>query len=74
MIRMNLRILRIRHNLTQSEMAQRVGYDRASYSLIEDGTRNPSIEFFMNLQEAFNIPDAEMWALTRLEKIAGVDE
>lgn len=73
MVRMNLRIFRIRHNLTQSEMAQRVGYERAAYSLIEAGTRNPSIEFFMNLQEAFNISDAEMWALTRLEKIAGVD-
>ncbi len=71
MIRMNLKIFRIRHNLTQSEMAQRVGYDRSAYALVEAGERNPSIEFFMNLQEAFNIPDAEMWALTRLEKICG---
>lgn len=73
MIRMNLKIFRIRHNLTQSDMAQRVGYDRAAYSMIEAGARIPSLEFFMNLQEAFNVPDEEMWALTRLEKIAGVD-
>lgn len=71
MIRMNLKIFRIRHGLTQSEMAARVGYDRASYALVETGTRNPSIEFFMNLQQAFNVPDAEMWELTHIEKIKG---
>lgn len=68
MIRMNLKIFRIRYGLTQSEMAARVGYDRASYALIESGTRNPSIEFFMSLQEAFDIPDEEMWGLTKIEK------
>lgn len=69
MIRMNLKIFRIRRNLTQADMAARVGYDRAAYALIESGTRNPSIEFFMNLQEAFDIPDEEMWRLTKIEEI-----
>ena len=71
MKRMNLKLFRIRHNLTQSEMAARVKYDRAAYALIEAGKRNPSIEFFMNLQEAFNIPNEEMWGLTLIEKIKG---
>ena len=69
MIRMNLKIFRIRRNLTQADMAARVGYDRAAYALIESGARNPSIEFFMNLQEAFDIPDEEMWGLTKIEEI-----
>lgn len=68
MPRMNLKIFRIRRNLTQSDIAQCVGYDRAAYCLIEAGARNPSIEFFMNLQEAFDIPNEEMWELTLNEK------
>lgn len=68
MRRKNLKIFRIRHDLTQSDMAQRVGCDRASYSAIEVGSRNPSFEFMEKLQTAFDIPDAEMWALLRSEK------
>lgn len=67
MQRMNLKLFRVRHNLTQSEIAERVGYNRAAYALIESGARNPSIEFFTNLQESFNIPDEEMWRLTKNE-------
>ena len=65
MQRMNLKLFRVRHNLTQSEMAERVKYNRAAYALIESGVRNPSIEFFTNLQAAFNVPDEEMWGLTK---------
>lgn len=68
-MRMNLKIFRIRRNLTQSAMAERVGCERATYALIETGKRNPSIEFFMNLQAAFNIADEDMWRLTKIEKI-----
>ena len=67
MRRLNLKLFRIRHDLTQYQMAERIGYERAAYSMVEAGTRNPSIEFFMNLQEAFDVPDEKMWELTRLE-------
>lgn len=65
--RLNLKIFRIRQNMTQDDMARRIGCDRATYSAVETGARNPSVEFFMDLQKAFNVPDEEMWGLTRLE-------
>jgi len=68
MKRTNLKIFRIRHDLTQSEMAERIGYERAGYSLVEMGARNPSIDFFTNLQNAFDIPDADMWELTKVDE------
>ena len=68
MRRTNLKIFRIRHNLTQSDMAARVNYDRAAYGAIESGARNPSIEFFMNLQAAFDVPNEQMWELTLLDE------
>lgn len=67
MKRKNLKIFRVRHDLTQSDIANRIDYDRQGYSAVENGKRNPSIDFFMNLQNAFDIPDEEMWELTKLE-------
>lgn len=69
MKRMNLKVFRIRQGLTQSEMAERVGYDRVSYALIEAGVRNPSVDFFTKLQAAFDVPNEKMWELTLLEKV-----
>lgn len=68
MKRTNLKIFRIRQDLTQSAMAERIGYDRAGYSLVEMGARNPSIDFFTNLQKAFDVPDYEMWELTKVDE------
>lgn len=67
MQRINLKIFRIRHGLTQSDMAERIGCDRNAYGAIELGKRDPSISFFNALQSAFDIPDAEMWGLTKRE-------
>lgn len=68
MRRKNLKIFRIEQDLTQSDMAQKVGCDRASYSAIEVGSRNPSYEFMEKLQTAFNVPSERMWALLEREK------
>lgn len=68
MKRKNLKIFRIRHDLTQSDMAQRIGCSRDAYSAIETGARNPSYEFIENLQAAFDIPNAEVWELLEREK------
>lgn len=64
MRRLNLKIFRIRHGLTQAAMAERIGCVRDAYCAIEAGKRDPSISFFYDLQKAFDIPDAEMWELT----------
>ena len=64
-MRTNLKIFRVTHKLTQAGMAEKIGYTRASYSSIEAGKRDGREIFWKSLQSAFNIPDAEMWALKK---------
>ncbi len=59
----NLKILRVRKNLTQAELAEKVGVSNPTYNLIEQGKRKGSIEFWVKLQQVFNLSDAEMWQL-----------
>lgn len=68
MERRNLKVFRIKHGLTQQEIAERIGTCRSIYSEVERGSRKCSIAFLDKLQAAFDIPDSEMWALTRLHK------
>lgn len=62
-MRMNLKIFRVQHNLTQEEMAEKIGCRRATYSCIENGTRGGRQEFWQSLQQAFNIPANNMFSL-----------
>ena len=54
--------------LTQTEMANKIGCSRATYSSIECGARNGRVTFWNNLQRAFDIPDAEIGGLMRIDK------
>ncbi len=63
--RINLKLFRIEHELTQEDMAQRCGLDRSSYSLIEAGQREGRLKFWRKLQETFNIPDENMFKLMK---------
>ena len=62
-MRTNLKILRVKHQLTQKEIADKVGVSYATYNLIEQGKRKGSTEFWKRIQERFNLTDAEMWQL-----------
>lgn len=53
--------------LSQSEIAEIIGCSRATYSAIETGARNGTKKFWRKLQKAFNIPDAEMWGLMKVD-------
>lgn len=64
-MRMNLKLLRVKHGLTQEQMAEKVGCTRGTYAAIENGTRNGRDYFWKSLQKAFNIPDEDMWALKK---------
>lgn len=64
MKRINLKCFRTKHKLTQQEMADRIGVPRAKYVRIENGTNSGKLEFWEMLQNAFAIPDEDMWALT----------
>ena len=65
MDRRNLKVFRTQHGLNQGEMAKKIGVSRSIYSEVESGKRNCSQRFLRNLQKAFDIPDADMWALTK---------
>jgi DNA-binding XRE family transcriptional regulator len=53
--------------LSQSQIAEIIGCSRATYSSIETGTRNGTMTFWRKLQAAFNIADAEIGALMRVD-------
>ena len=62
-MRTELKILRIKQHLTQAELAEKVGVSYATYNLIEQGKRKGSNDFWVKLQQVFNLSDAEMWQL-----------
>ena len=55
-------------DITQAEMAAKIGCTRATYSAIENGTRAGRDMFWNSFQNAFKIPDAEMWGFKKNEK------
>jgi len=67
-MRKNLKIFRVQNDLSQQEMSERIGVTRATYSAVEKGIREGRRTFWSKLQQAFNIPDGEMWALQKDEK------
>lgn len=54
--------------LSQSEIAEKIGCNRETYASIERGARNGSMTFWNKLQTAFNIPDAEIGGLMRVDE------
>lgn len=63
--RLNLRILRVRNDLTQEEMAKITGVNRMTYAFIENGERMGKMQFWLTLQEKFDISDEEMFSLMK---------
>lgn len=61
--RLELMAFRARHDLSQQEMADKLGINRSTYAMIERGQRRGSDAMWATLQAAFGIPDAEMWKL-----------
>ena len=59
-----------RHNLklSQQAMADKIGVNRETYASIERGARNGSMTFWRKLQLAFNIDDAVIGGLMRIEE------
>lgn len=66
-MRKNLKIFRVKNDLTQEEIAKKIGCTRASYQAIESGQREGRQAFWNDLQNVFHIPDSEMWALKKNE-------
>ena len=60
-MRTNLKVFRVKQNLSQEAFAEKIGYTRATYSAIENGKRSGRQRFWLDFQKAFNIPDADLW-------------
>lgn len=63
-MRKNLQMLRIAHDLTQEEMAARLGITRVAYWNIENGKSKGSIDFWLTVQREF--PDSDITELTEV--------
>lgn len=64
-MRTNLKIFRIKQNLSQTEISDKIGCSRATYAAIESGARCGRSIFWNDLQTAFELPDSEMWQLMK---------
>ena len=63
-----LKVFRVKHKMTQAEFAEKVGCSCSMYALIEQGNRTGTLDFWQKVKTAFNISDAEMWALTKIDE------
>lgn len=66
MVRQKLREARESAGLTQQEVASKVGIDRASYSNIELGKRNPSLNVAIKISDLLNKDVNEIFLLNRV--------
>ena len=66
-IRTNLKVFRVKHNLTQEEIASRIGCIRPTYSAIENGKREGRKTFWGDLQMAFGLTDDEIQELMKVD-------
>lgn len=49
----NIKLLRVKHNLTQKELAVAVGIERTALTRIERGERLPSLEIAYKISSCF---------------------
>lgn len=68
-MRNGLYMFRHGKRLSQSEIAAKIGCSRQTYSSIETGARNGTMNFWNKLKAAFNISDAEIGGLMRIDEI-----
>ncbi|WCM21419.1 helix-turn-helix domain-containing protein [Paraburkholderia bryophila] len=51
-----LRLIRVYHDLNQVELSQKIAMSCATISMLERGTKNPSLETLDKYAKAFNVP------------------
>ena len=64
-MRTNLKLLRVKHNMTQDEFAETVGVSRTTYAGVEQGNNNGTRRFWENVQNEYGIQDSAMWELMK---------
>ena len=58
-----IRRLRFERNMTQEELALRVGVSRQTIMSIEQARTNPSILLALSIAKALNVPVAEVFSM-----------
>lgn len=58
-----LKVLRAEHNLTQEDLAQRVGVSRQAINAIETGKYDPSLPLAIKLGKLFGKPVEDIFSL-----------
>lgn len=62
-MRTELKLLRVKHGLTQGEMAKQCGTSLSTYNLIEQGKRRGSQDFWLAVQKEFNLDGETVWKM-----------
>lgn len=71
MVRENLKDFRLMQRMSQDDFAKAIGYSRVMYQQVENGVREGTFDFWNAIQQRFNIPDSDMWKLTKKEEKRG---
>ena len=65
----NLKEVRVLNgDLSQQEVAEKLGISTGAYSFIENGKRTGSTKTWMKIQELFNLTDEDVWNLQKNNK------
>lgn len=60
MIHEALRLTRVFYDMSQSELAERLGISKSHLSEIESGKKNPTLQLLQKYSEVFDIPVSSM--------------
>lgn len=63
-IKVKVKEVRIQKNLTQEELAGRVGVRRETIIFLEQGKYNPSLKLALNIAEELKTPIDELFSLS----------
>lgn len=67
-MRTRLKLFRVKHKLTQEQIADKIGYGRMTYANVENGRRNPSKAFYEAFSKAFGL------SLSKVSELMIIDE
>lgn len=62
-LRNRLKVLRAEHNLTQAELAERIGVTRKTINTVERGVFVPSTVLSLKLARLFDVPVEDIFQL-----------
>ncbi|MCF6461461.1 helix-turn-helix transcriptional regulator [Clostridium sp. Cult3] len=67
-MRSKLRDIRLKNNLTHEEIAKRVGINRATYTNIELGHKNPSLDVAIKIKKVLDYNYDDIFLVTECRK------